>query len=237
MSGDQPFGETSEAGGAITVSPDPKKWRKRRARVPQRLRPAWDYLVVPAEVPEQFNQSVSELAARLKSENAEVAKAVLAEAEAIYAEPQERIESAERRATTLQGTVAIAASLAIAGGSLLTDTKIQGQGWRSLLALALLAFVICLTGCAVRAVGVTLRIFHFEEPGPKRIFERAGIEREEEALVHRAAELLRAAGVADEIGRVKVGLLRSAGWWFRLALLTLTLLTALVAAYVICGPR
>lgn len=232
--------QTTEAtppaqGGPITVSPDPKKWRERRGQVPAKLRRAWDYVLVPAEIPERFNEAVEQLAAELKSEHSEVSKAVLAEAEAIFAEPQERIESAERRATTLQGTVAIAASLAIAGGGLLADTtKVQGQGWRTVLALALVAFVACLTGCAVRAVGATLRIFSFQEPGPERIFDRAKMN-EPDALAHRAAELLRAAGVADEIAKVKVGLLRSAGWWFRLALLMLTLLTSVVAAYVICG--
>lgn len=234
---DEQASQTPNDAGPITVSPDLEKWRRRRERVPKKWRRAWDYVFVSARVPKEFNESVRELATRLRSDSPDVAKAVLAEAEAIYAEPQARIESAERRATTLQGTVAIAASLAIAGGGLLADpAKIQGQGWRTALALTLLAFVISLTGCAVRAVGATGRIFHFEEPGPERIFQRASMRDEQEALAHRAAELLRAYGVADEIGKVKVGLLRAAGWWFRLALLTLALLTALLAAYVICGP-
>jgi hypothetical protein len=171
----------------------------------------------------------------LKSEHLEVSKAVVAEAEAIFAEPHNRIEKAERRATTLQGSVAIAASLSIAGTGLLADASaVQGQGWRTLMALTLLAFVVCLTGCAVRAVGATLRLFRFEEPGPERIFARAEMD-ESEALANRAAELLRAADVTNEIAKVKVGLLRAAGWWFRLALMMLALLTAIMAAYVIWG--
>jgi hypothetical protein len=222
--------------GPITVSPDPKKWRERREGAPRWLQGPWDYVFVPADPPERFaTESLAELAAKLRTDNRDVAAAILAEAQATYAEPQERIESAERRATTLQGTVAIAASVALAGAGLLLDPgRIQGRGWRIAFGILLILFVICLTGCAVRALGTTTRIFNFEEPGIDRIFDRVEMD-PAEILTHRAAELLRAFAVADVVGSVKVGLLRAAAWWFRWALVLLALLTILVGAYAIRG--
>jgi Collagen triple helix repeat (20 copies) len=225
--------------GPITASPDKEKWRKRFARVQgTRLQRPYEILFVPAPAPERFaNEHLDALAQRLRTTNPTVARATLAEAEEIYQEPQQRIESAERRATTLQGTVAIAASVAAAGGGLLLDpTRVHGHGWRVALGLLLAAFVGCLTGCAMRALGATSRTFNFEEPGVERIVERAKATNDYDALTLRAAELLRAFGVADQVGKVKVGLLIAAAWWFRLAILTLCLLTGLIAAYAIWGP-
>ena len=223
--------------GPITVSPDPEKWRKRRDKIPAWCRGVWDYVFVPADPPERFaTEPLAELAIKLATSDHDVAMAILAEAEAAYSEPQQRIESAERRATTLQGTVAIAASVALAGAGLLLDpARINGQLWRIGFGSLLILFVICLMGCALRAVSATTRIFNFEEPGLERIYERAGMDKAE-VLTYRAAELLRAFAIADMIGSVKVGLLRAAAWWFRWALVWLALLTALVAAYAIGGP-
>lgn len=224
--------------GPITNSPDPKKWRRRRTKLPIALVPLWDYVMVPAEPPERFaTESLGDLANKLKTTDEDVAAAVLSEAEAAYSEPQQRIDSAERRATTLQGTVAIAASVALAGGGLLLDpSRIHGRCWRIAIVVLLALFVVCLLGCAVRALGATVRIFHFEEPGFTRITDRASMS-SADAKTYRAAELLRAAAVADMIGSVKVGLLRSAAWWFRVALVLLVLLTTLVSAYAIWGAE
>ena len=60
---------------------------------------------------------------------------------------------------------------------------------------------------------------------------------EANALAHRTAELLRSSAVADQIGRVKVGLLRSAAWWFRIAVLVLVAVAGLLLAYAIYGPK
>lgn len=223
--------------GPITVSPDPRKWRTRRGVFPEgRRREIWDKIVVPADPPERFaSESLGELAGKLRTTDEDVAAAILAEAEAAYREPQQLIESAERRATTLQGTVAIAASVALAGGGLLLGpSRISGREWRIAIFVVLALFVVCLLSCAVRALGATVRIFNFEEPGYERIVERASMSNAE-ALTNRAAELLRASAVADMIGSVKVGLLRAAAWWFRVALVLLALLTAVVGAYAIWG--
>jgi len=200
------------------------------------IKPLVNYVLVPAKPPKDFAlESLPDLAARLATPDPEGAKAVLDEALAIYQEPLDRIDSAERRATSLLGAVAIAASVVIAGAGLLLDpTKIHGQGWRVGISVLLLAFVMCLAACAMRALAITGRAFRFYEPGPQRIGDRAAMS-EKEALVHRAAELLRSSEVANQVGRVKVGLLRSAAWWFRVAILTLVALAALLLAYSIAG--
>lgn len=226
--------------GPITVSPDPKEWRARRNMWPEGgwRRARWDEVFVPADPPENFaTESLAALVDKLKTSDEDVAKAILAEAEAAYSGPQQVIDSAERRVTTLQGTVAIAASVALAGGGLLLDpSRIHGRGWRISIVVLLALFVICLLGCALRALGATVRIFNFEEPGYVRIADRASMNNVD-VLTHRAAELLRASDVADMIASVKVGLLRSAAWWFRRALVLLALLTALISAYAVWGSE
>jgi hypothetical protein len=162
-----------EDGGPITEPPDLKRvngFTRMLARVwtQKSLKPLRDYIFVPAQAPAGFaEQSLEALAAGLKTNDENVAKAILAEAEAIFQEPIDRIEGAERRATTLQGAVAIAASIAIAGAGLLLDpAKVGGQGWRVAFGAMVLAFVLCLAACAIRAVGATSRIFSFVQPGP-----------------------------------------------------------------------
>ena len=161
------------------------------------------------------------------------AELALAEAEAIFAEPATRIESAERRATTLQGSVAIAASLFVGGSGLLIDpAKIHGHGWRIAIALILAAFLACLIGCALRALGATSRVFEFEEPGYERVYLRAHSSPEDAALL-RAADLLRAYSVADQIAGMKMGLMQKSAWWFRCAMVPLGLLAGVLTAYAI----
>jgi hypothetical protein len=74
-------------------------------------------------------------------------------------------------------------------------------------------------------------MFEFEQPGGDRIRLRARKEGSS-AQAFRAAELLRAAGVADEIGAVKVGLLKSSAWWLRMALAALAVLVVALIIYV-----
>lgn len=214
------------------VSPDPKKLRVRTAKVPRRLKRLWKYAIVPADPPTRFVQSREGLISDLAGPP-ETAELVLEEALAALADPEERIDSAERRSTTLLGSVAIAAAISGAGGSLLVDSsKVQNHEWRIVLAAALALFVGALVMCAVRALSVTGRIFVFEEPGFDDIPERAK-QAPHEARLARAADVLRACGVADEIADVKVGLFRAAVFWFRIALAILALFVGLLTAYVI----
>lgn len=226
-----------ELPGAIDRSPDPRRIRDRRERLHGWRRRVYDYLVVPAEVPAEFNEPLQVLIEKLSTDNSTAAATTLAEAQAIFDEAAGRIESAERRATTLQGTVAIAASLVVAfAGFLLDPAKIADRGWRIALLIVLAAFLGSLIGCAWRALAVTGRMFEFEQPGPERIHLRAK-SKGTLAQTFRSAELLRAAGVASEIGAVKVGLLRSAAWWLRLALTWLALLVVGLCIYVAVGDH
>ena len=130
------------------------------------------------------------------------------------------------------GTVAIAASLVVAGAGLLLDpAKVGDLHWRLVLSVFLAGFLVFLVGCGWRALAATGRIFEFEQPGPDRIQMRAS-RKGTDAQAFRSAELLRASGVAEEIGAVKVGLLRDATWWLRMALLWLVILVAALVIYV-----
>jgi len=183
---------------------------------------------VPAEIPEQFTEPLGEIVSRLRTTDPTTAATVLDEARAIHDGALATITSAESRAVSLQSTVSIAATLVVAGGALLVDpTKIHDRSWRIVLLSALGIVLLCLIGCAWRALAVTGRMFQFEQPGPERIFLRARLTGPS-AQTFRAAELLRAAGVATEIGAVKVGLLRSAAWWLWWALRMLVLFTVLL---------
>jgi hypothetical protein len=220
-----------ELPGAIEKSPDPKRIRERRAKLKGWRLQLYDYRVVPAEIPSEFNEPLAELIERLSTDDALTAGTILEEAQAISNEAIGRIDSAERRATTLQGTVAIAASLVVAGAGLLLDpSKVSNRDWRIALLIILAAVLGCLIGCAWRALAVTGRMFEFEQPGPERIHLRAkapGLK----ARTFRAAELLRAAGVASEVGAVKVGLLRSSAWWLRAALTVLAAFIVAISVY------
>ena len=240
--------EPPDPAGKITVSPDPKKLRDALARRRGLRRRLFIQCRQPANVPGRygdpaeeldfhFNRALHELVDELNGdvENVaeESARQTLVEAQAVFNEPLARIDSAERRATTLQGTVAIAASLVVGGASLLIDpTKVYGHGWRIAIAVGLGLFLACLIGCAVRALGATSRVFQFEQPGYERLTQRAR-QPASAAMLEHAAELLRASSVSDEIAGIKVGLLRMAAWWFRGALVALALLAGLLIAYAI----
>jgi hypothetical protein len=223
--------------GPLNKSPDLKRLRERRARYKGAIQKAFDWIVVPAEVPEEFNESLAVLRDSLQVAHPDTSDNVLAEAQAVFDEASERIDSAERRATALQGAVPIAASLVVAGSSFLLDhDKIDADAWQALLIGTLAIAVACLIACAWRALAVTGRMFEFEQPGTERITVRAKLVRHE-ALTFRAAELLRAGAVASEIGAVKVGLLRSAAWWLRCALASLAAFVGLLTAFVLFGDR
>jgi hypothetical protein len=124
-------------------SPDPRKIRVRRAKLAGWRRRLYDYIVVPAEVPEDFNQPLADLIDQLSPVDEKTAAVVLEEAEAIRNDAEDRIKGAERRATTLQGTVAIAASLVIGGAGLLLDpSKVSDRWWRIGFAVILALFLM-----------------------------------------------------------------------------------------------
>jgi hypothetical protein len=96
----------------------------------------------------------------------------------------------------------------------------------------------CPLGSAARPLGVPrtwseqprLRV---RVPSDERIVERAELSAPE-AQSRRAAYLLQAYGHNNEVAALKVGYLKAAAMWFRLALVALVVLTAALAFYVGC---
>jgi hypothetical protein len=143
----------------------------------------------------------------------------------------DRTAAAERRATTLSGAVAIAASLTVSGASLVLDhTKVPEQGWRLGFALgfSLATFMFVLAGLyAARAV-VTFRKWAW--PFPEKVIPRRGDDRGDQRLA-RAAELLDAFAFNWEVSEAKIRAVESSFRAFTIALLLLVLISMAFVAY------
>lgn len=222
----------------------PGFWVERlREKFPQesRRRRIYDRVFLPVADPVEFTEKHEELVARLRPSAGpsaeERSKEILAEAEATLASTEARGEGAERRATTLQGAVAIAASVLLAGAALLGDpTKIHGGGWRAGLAFILLAVTVCLVAAGARALGATARIHVYHRPTPSDVLRRAQLD-PVEARIELAAETFKDSGYDEQIASWKVAYLAAAAWWFRGALFALLALAAFVAAYLAFAGR
>lgn len=208
-----------------------------------RRRKLYDALFMPIEPPSRFTGPHEELVRQLMPLDAdgepdeERSREVLDEANAIYAEAEARAQSAERRATTLLGAVAIATSLLLSGAALLADpSKIAGGGWRAALAIALAVVVFCLVMAGARALATTSRIHVIHAPTPTNILARSELPLAE-ARIDLAAETLKDYGYNTKVAGWKVAHLRAAAQWFGRALIALFVLGLLTAAYVICSPE
>lgn len=207
------------------------------------LRERYDSLFLPVASPTSFTESEAQLVKKLTPKTSdnkvddERAQEVLDEAQAHYDAVEDRISGAHTRATTLQGAVAVATSLIIAGGALLADpSKVQGDGWRLWLALALIGTVFSLVMTGVRALAATSRIHVFHHPTPTNIFTRVtkpvGV-----ARIELAAELLKTYSFNTKVADWKVAYLRAAAWWFRWALGFLVALALALGSYAVFGPE
>jgi hypothetical protein len=196
----------------------------------------WERLFVPVDPPTHLRQSEEQIATALKP-STERSEQVLAEAREAFNEPFERAENVERRATTIQGAVAIAASFAVAGGGLLLDTgKITSSDWRIGIGVAYVVVIVSLVGAALRALRATSRIHRWHFPDPEGPLKRATKERTADEIAQ-AAELLYCAGRNQPIARYKVAQMRAAADWFAVALLGLILTAALFFAYLATGQH
>lgn len=201
----------------------------------------YDNFFLPLDPPTEFTEPEDQLAAKLiprsssgVPEDARTAE-VLEEAWGIYGRAEERIDSAERRATTLQGAITIAATLLLSGAAFLADpAKVHGQGWRDALGIVFLAVVVCLLMAGLRALAVTSRIHVFHRPTATEITTRAAMA-SAEARGSAAAEVLRSYACNTKVADWKVAYLGAAAWWFRLALASLLLFALLLVSYVVSG--
>lgn len=143
----------------------------------------------------------------------------------------DRTAAAERRATTLGGTVAIAASLTVGGAGIVLDAaKVPEQAWRFGFALgfALATLMFVLAGLyAARAV-VTFRKWAW--PFPEKVIPRRGDDRGDQRLA-RAAEMLDGFAFNWEVSEAKIRAVESSFRAFTVALLLLVLIAMGFAAY------
>ena len=188
---------------------------------------------VPWDPPLRFPERIEVLREHLATSDDSLADELLADAQRLFDEADARIDSVERRATTLQGTVAIAALVALTGGALVVDpSKIHGAGWRTAFAVGLAVLVLLLVLTTLRATGASSRTFSYTTLSDDDIFKRAKASAAE-AKTRRAAYLLHGYGRNNEVAAVKVDYLYRAAIWFRWALAVLLALIVMVAVYVI----
>lgn len=215
-------------------------WRHAGQWIEQTVAPAhsekrrwwWERLFVPVPSPTHFLMREDEIASKLMPIQGRSVE-VLAEAQMQFDEPFSRSDGIERRATTLQGAVAIAASFALAGGALLLDNgKVSSHGWRVALVIPYALTIVSLLACGLRALRATSRVLVWYYPDPEGVIKRVG-ESDDKARISRAAELLYSAGRNQATVRYKVAQMRAAAHWFALSLAALLLTAALFCAYVI----
>ena len=238
--------ENGPALSGTSAAPNrPDNWvEKWRAKQPagSRRRTLFDRLALSVDEPTEFLQGEAALADDLRPDSGDTeidarrAAELLDEAQEIYERAEDRAAGATTRATTLQGAVAIATSLLLAGAGLVLDrAKLQGTGWRIAFAVLLLAVTFSLVMTGLRALSATSTIHVWHRPTATGIVARAG-RSETEARIALAAETLVDYSYNTKIAAWKVAYLGAAAWWFRLALAALAALALLVAAYAVAGP-
>jgi len=195
----------------------------------------WNRVFVQVPQAQSAEESREALLGRLQPHVARSGE-VLAEAKTAFAEPFERADGVERRATTLQGAVAIAASFVLTGGGFVLDTsEIRSDGWRIALAAVYALVILSLVFCGLRALRATSRVLVWHYVDGDTILENTGTDQAQYELAL-AADLLYATRRNSSNARYKVAQMRAAGHWFGLALVGLLLTALTVCAYVLWGP-
>jgi hypothetical protein len=235
-----PAGEAPQgapAGQQPSTAEQDNGWRRRLARVRLWVHGRWAAVFLTVDELTTFPESEAELRARLSTEDAGLASELLSEAKEAHDRLQERVEGAERRATTLQGASAIAASLALAAAGLLIDpSKLRGWGWQLLFGLTVTYITFALAMCAWRATLASSRVHRWLTPPDRDILERTpqGVTA---ARVERTVALLRVIGGNQRFARYKVAMLRAATEWIVRALVALLVLALLATTYALFGPE
>ena len=194
-----------------------------------------DWFTPPASpTPLRFNETTAQLLSQLGSPSVQVVDELLAGARASYDEATARAESAERRAATIQGAIAIAASLTVAGGSLLLDpANVRSQMWRIAIGSSFAIAVLLLAIAAWRAFLVTWPRFMWASPAALDTVDHAKEPSGEAIRLRRASDLLIAYGRNDSVARLKLALLGQAMRWLMSALAVLSVLAIMLAVYAV----
>lgn len=179
-----------------------------------------------------FVESRNERLARLQTQDPEIARELLEEARHLNDGVDAMAEGVERRATTLQGVVSIAATVAVGGGALLLDpAKVQGLGWRVAFAVLFGGLLYCLIATAYRATQSSTQIQIWTREDPNEHLERTS-RPAVEVDTELSADMLYGYGRNMEVVRWKVSYLRAASEWFLRGLIFLGLIAITFCAYV-----
>ena len=156
---------------------------------------------------------------------------LLEQARAMAQSAVDRTANAERRATTLCGTVAIAASLTVSGAGLILDrSKVPEQGWRVGFATAFAVATLLFVLSGLYATRALVRSRRWAWVHPDRIPERKGRPLSEQQ-VDRAAELLHDFAFNWEVSDTKLRALDSSYRAFTAALVVLVVISFAFVAY------
>lgn len=200
-------------------------------------RAQWAAVFLAVDDKTAFPETSDDIRAKLTTGDPELAAELLAEADEAHDRLRERIEGAERRATTLQGASAIAASLTLTAAGLLIDpAKLRGVGWQLLFGLTVVYITFALVMCVWRATLASSRVHRWRAPPDRDILDRVeqGLAT---ARVERAVALLELIGANQRFARYKVAMLRAATEWIVRALVALLVLAALATTYAVFGPE
>lgn len=211
-----------------------RRWERRETRWPT----SWWRLISSRITPDpeldednRFAFPQDELVARLRTEDPEIAQEILYEAEALAARMvEQRTDSVELRAATLQSATAIAGAFSLAGGTLIV-THIHGRPWQALIGTLLVWVTGNLGLCGWRATQASSSVILRWSVLPNRGILHRAEQTLAESRVERAAQVLRAAGWNARYARFKVTMLRRAGRHLSRATLGLPVLVAAIVAY------
>ena len=163
------------------------------------------------------------------------AEQLLDEANTVWNARQERIQTAEAKATTLLGTVAIAASLVIAGAGLILDPAKVDDGWREVMMVLVLLLLASLLMCGAMAARALLLVLTVSRPQVRQALERARLKDLKDIQLARALDLMARANENRYVADYKLTSVRIAHRWYGLSLLLFILLGIALTAYVLSG--
>ena len=155
----------------------------------------WHRISLPLGPAQFYTEPESDLAARLRTRDDTLGSELLVQAQETNRSQHESAESVQARAMTLQGAVAIAATLTLAVGSLVADrTKILTEPWRFVFAVLFLATVASFIAAGLRALQASSNTHRWAFPGVNDIFDHAASDLPW-ARAKRTASYLKCAGL------------------------------------------
>jgi hypothetical protein len=165
----------------------------------------------------------------------DIATDLLQEAEGLMKYRDERIKSAETKATSLMGAVAIAASLVVAGAALILDPSKVADGWREAMTVTLLALLVCLLMSGYLSSRALLTVRTIRRPQARHALRRATTGTAVNARIDRALDLIERSNDNRYVADFKGAQNEAAHRWYKLALLLFGGLGVLVVLYVFLG--